>query len=327
MTVPPAAASVVLMYHRVAEPSVDPWKLSVSPAHFAEQLEVLAACADVVPLRHVLEPAWTSRRPRVAITFDDGYVDNLRAAAPCLARLDLPATVFVATGYVGHGRQFWWDELADLLLVPGTLPATLSCAITGAPRQWDLGDGAHYDEAAWRRDRAWRAPDGPPTARHQVFAEVWHELQHVSRRRQEYVLNVLRAWSGRGLPSRPADRAVTLDELHELAAYPAIEIGAHTVTHPILKGLPDEVQRAELEGSKQQLEAWLDRPVGSFAYPYGTAAPASLRLVQAAGFQRACTTAPGLVPVGCDPFRVPRVTVEDWDGDLFQRHLTQWCAA
>ncbi len=326
MSVSLGARPVVLMYHRVADPAIDPWKLSVSPAHFEEQVEALRSCAAVVPLRRLLEgsPGAGAARTAVAVTFDDGYVDNLQAAKPALEQAGLPATVFVATGYVGGARQFWWDELAGLLLMPGTLPPTLRLGIGGGTHQWTLGDAAVYGELDWQRHRAWRAPDDPPTARHLMFAELWRLLQHASRARQEYLLNVLWGWSGAAPPRRATDRAVTLDELHALAAGGLIEIGAHTVTHPILKGLAEGVQRGELRESKARLETVLDRPVESFAYPYGTAAPNTVRLVAEAGFRCACTTAPGALAPDGDPFRVPRFTVEDWDGDQFLRRLSQW---
>ncbi len=318
--------AVVLMYHRVAAPAIDPWKLCVSPSNFAEQVAALRACADVVPLARLLErpPPTSAARPAVAVTFDDGYVDNLQAAKPALERVGIPATVFVATGFVGGARQFWWDELADLLLLPGTLPATLILATCGVTQQWQLGEAAVYGASEWQRDRDWRAPDHPPTARHVLFAELWHLLQHASRARQDYLLNVLRGWAAAAPLGRAPDRAVTVDELHTLAAGGLIEIGAHTVTHPILKGLAEGVQRNEVRTSKAWLEELLDREVESFAYPYGTAAPDTVRLVGEAGFRRACTTAAGPVPPGGDPFRVPRVTVEDWDGDEFLRRLSQW---
>lgn len=326
MTTPLGARPVVLMYHRVAEPAIDPWKLCVSPAHFREQVAALATWADAMPLRRLLDtpPAAGVSRPPVAVTFDDGYVDNLQAARPALEQCGVPATVFVATGYLGGARQFWWDELAGLLLTPGTLPPTLTLGINGTTCQWTLGDAANYGESDWQRDRAWRAPDNPPTARHRLFAELWWLLQHASRSRQEYLLNVLRGWAGVPLAGRPQDRAVTIDELHALAAGDLVEIGAHTVTHPILKGLAEGVQRSELRESKAQLERLLDRPVESFAYPYGTAAPDTVRLVTDAGFRRACTTAPGTVTPAGDPFRVPRFAVEDWDGDEFLRRLSRW---
>src|SRR5258707_784388 len=95
---------VVLLYHRIARIERDPWSLCVTPEHFAEHLDVLRAW------RRVRLDQIGSGRLSVAITFDDGYADNLHEAARLLIRSDTPATFFLATGYLGGAREFWWDE-------------------------------------------------------------------------------------------------------------------------------------------------------------------------------------------------------------------------
>ena len=137
---------VVLMYHRVASDLVDPWRLCVSPTNFGAQLEVLADRYRVVTLRELVAARGsTGERPSVAITFDDGYADNLHAAAPLLVRQGLPATFFLTSGTLGSEREFWWDELDQLLLQPGALPAHLDLA---------LGDAASHDQDRPRRGAA-----------------------------------------------------------------------------------------------------------------------------------------------------------------------------
>jgi peptidoglycan/xylan/chitin deacetylase (PgdA/CDA1 family) len=76
----------------------------------------------------------------VAVTFDDGYADNLLNGKPLLECYDVPVTVFVTSGYVGAGREFWADELERLFLQPGTLRQELCLAIKGRTHQWDLGE-------------------------------------------------------------------------------------------------------------------------------------------------------------------------------------------
>lgn len=112
---------VILMYHRVATPAVDPWDLAVSPHRFEEQVAALVAHRTVLPLAELARQAGAGELPAdaLAITFDDGYVDNLEVALPVLQRHAAPATVFVSTGYVGSDREYWWDELARMLLGGG----------------------------------------------------------------------------------------------------------------------------------------------------------------------------------------------------------------
>src|SRR5215510_103661 len=106
--------AVILLYHRVTELSSDPQLLCVSRQHFAEHLEILRKYGFPIALKHVDQ---TRRgRPGVILTFDDGYADNLNNAKPLLERYDVPATVFVTTGYVGSRREFWKDYLERIFL-------------------------------------------------------------------------------------------------------------------------------------------------------------------------------------------------------------------
>jgi peptidoglycan/xylan/chitin deacetylase (PgdA/CDA1 family) len=108
--------AIVLLYHRVAELAHDPWGLAVAPARFAEQLQALATHFSPLPLGELAARMDSGDLPprSVALTFDDGYRDNLATAEPLLAGYGVPATVFVVSWYVGAGREFWWDELEAL---------------------------------------------------------------------------------------------------------------------------------------------------------------------------------------------------------------------
>jgi peptidoglycan/xylan/chitin deacetylase (PgdA/CDA1 family) len=97
----------VLLYHRVAVTDVDSWRIAVHPERFAEHVELIATRFRVRPLVDLLD----ARDAAVAVTFDDGYRDNLYVAKPLLERHDVPATVFVVSGYLDSGLDFWWDVL------------------------------------------------------------------------------------------------------------------------------------------------------------------------------------------------------------------------
>src|SRR5207237_5251890 len=78
---------------------------------FRRQLESLLATHTVVPLEQVLDAPVAGRRPRAAITFDDGYRGAVLLGVAELAKHGVPATLFVVPGFVGKG-PFWWDALA-----------------------------------------------------------------------------------------------------------------------------------------------------------------------------------------------------------------------
>jgi peptidoglycan/xylan/chitin deacetylase (PgdA/CDA1 family) len=266
------------------------------------------------------------RRPLV-ITFDDGYADNLLNAKPVLERYDVPATVFLATGYLGHNREFWWDELDRLLLQPGTLPETLRLSINGSAYEWRLDEAAHYSEDAHRRYCHWKAWEEAPSPRHFLYYSLWQLLRPLLEDERQKVLNELLVWASAKPETRPTHRTLSLEEGLTLARGKLIEVGSHTVTHSALAALPAVLQRDEIQRSKVHLEEILGHPVTSFAYPYGgpsdyTAETAAI--VREAGFACACSTLAGVVGRTTDRFQLPRVQVNDWDGEEFARQLTLW---
>jgi peptidoglycan/xylan/chitin deacetylase (PgdA/CDA1 family) len=129
----------VLVYHRIADLDADPMGLAVRPRHWAQQLEVLRS-REVAPLEDVV--ARRAAAGALAVTFDDGYADNL-----LLREAGIPITVFIATGHVEEGRPFWWDRV------------TAACRdregdlVTVEDRAFILGDAARRHLAAWLQPR------------------------------------------------------------------------------------------------------------------------------------------------------------------------------
>ena len=297
--------ALILLYHRVTTVSSDPWSLCVSPRHFSEHLETLHRLGELVPLQHVLTDAarWNSSKPIIALTFDDGYVDNLMIAKPILDRYGVPATVFVTTGYVGGRREFWWDELERLMVSPVTLPQFLELTLRGKGHRWAAGE-----------------------ERLALCKSVRQALLPLTDAEREDAFNQLEVWSGSAHEVRPTHRALTGEEIVDLARGDLIEIGAHTVTHPVLLGLSTAEQENELRRCKATLEGLVDKEITSFAYPYGSFDAAATGLVRDIGFARACTTSARLVGRGTDPYRLPRFGVLDWNGEELNERLWMWLA-
>lgn len=324
---------LILLYHRVARVDPDPWMLCVTPEHFAEHLDVLRRQGLAMSLKQLTRALHKGRIPRraVVVTFDDGYADNLLTAAPLLQEYEVPATVFVATGYVGHEREFWWDELERLFLQPGSLPDTLRLSVDGKTFEWELHDSAHYGEAAYNDHRHWKPwHKDSPGPRQSIYHSLWQLMHPMSEPKRLKMREEMLAWAGSRPMVRPTHRTLSREEVMLLARGGLVDVGAHTVTHPMLSALPERAQREEIQRSKAYLEDVLNQAVSSFAYPYGRECDytdETVAIVRQAGFDCACTTSAGLVGGRADLHRLPRIQAQDVDGEVFARQLAEWFGA
>ena len=320
-----ARRSLILMYHRVGESASDPWSLCVSPDHFAEHLEVLRKFGYPMRLQELALALGDGNVPHraIALTFDDGYADNLYNAKPLLERYGIPATVFLTTGQIAQGREFWWDELERLLLQPGILPEALCLKINGSTHRWKLDKATRYSDDDYRRNRHLNAWDGAFGSRHHLYYSIWQLIQPLPADEQWVVLEEIRIWAGNELAVRPTHRPLSPEEICTLGQDNLIEVGAHTETHPFLSAHPEAFQRREIQQSKARLENIIGYTVRGFAYPYGDYTAKTVDLIRESGFTCACTTVADTVWRYTDCFQMPRLAVEDWDGEEFARQLVK----
>jgi peptidoglycan/xylan/chitin deacetylase (PgdA/CDA1 family) len=322
--------AVILLYHRVTEVDTDPWQLCVTPRHFAEHLEVLRKHFNIVTLQKLALSLKDGKLPHraVVITFDDGYADNLVNAKPTLEEYDAPATIFITTGYLGHKREYWWDELDKLLLQPGTLPETLRLRINEDFHEWQLGNAARYSDAAFQSYRHWNASENTePSPRQYIYRSLWQLMHPLREHERQKLRDDLISWSGRDAAPRSTHRSLSRDELCALAQGGLVEIGCHTVTHPALSTIAPSSQEREIRESKACLEEVLGHSVTSFAYPYGRSCDYTewtVSLVREAGFSCACSTSATLVRSQVDCFKLPRFHVPDCNGEELDKHLMTW---
>jgi peptidoglycan/xylan/chitin deacetylase (PgdA/CDA1 family) len=306
------AGPLILVYHRVHPGTVSVVEC-VSPQHFDQQLAVLRDRAEIVSLATIV--AWARgqsagrvrARDMVAITFDDGYLDNLTYAAPLLTAHSAPATVFVATGHIESQEPFFWDEVEFLLSDSGRpLDPLLALEFGGYRREW---------LARTVRERC---------ATREI---VRRQLQALTPGERTRTLRQLRRWAGpAGGTSEPDRRPMSVAELRTLAAMPMIDVAAHTVHHASLRFQELETQKRELARAREQLDAWLESPseVG-FAYPFGVPGvdfdEHTARLVRDHGYAYAVSNEQGIVTRASDTYALPRLAVPDTDGEAFARWL------
>jgi peptidoglycan/xylan/chitin deacetylase (PgdA/CDA1 family) len=322
--------AMILLYHRVIELPQDPQLLCVKPAHFAEHLAVLRKWGRPLHLQS-LGAALANRTgsSMIIVTFDDGYADNLYNAKPLLARYDVPATVFVTAGYIGAKREFWYDDLERIFLSPQPLPETLRLEMKGRLYESTLESVGDQDNRE-ARERWDIGKKYDPSARHRTYRALFEMLHPLPDEERQDVLDRLAAWAGMDVVQRSTHRTLGTEELRLLARDRLIEIGAHTVTHPVLSRLPLRTQSQEIARSKVLLEEFLGDRLKSFAYPFGGRShytEATVAAVREAGFDNACSNFPGAVRRGSDPWQLPRYVVRDWDGAEFERQLEGWADA
>ena len=326
-----AARAIILLYHRVADLPSDPLLLSVTPGHFLEHLEILQRRYCPTPLAKLSETQDGKERKRkpVIVTFDDGYADNLINAKPLLEHYDVPATVFVTTGYVTQRRSFWWDELEGLLLGSANLPGTLRLKIAGVSYEWQLNPCPNQKHTASAQRWNILQPESA-TPRQIVYRSVQQLLRPLPEEARRHALNEIRHWASGGMIEAGPSAPLSVEEVVRLASGGLVEVGAHTVNHPVLSAISVDAQFAEIQQSKAHLEEILGLPVTSFAYPFGSRSDYTEETVAAtrrAGFRRACSNFPGLVGPDADAFQLPRFLVRDWDGEEFSRRLSDWLSS
>jgi peptidoglycan/xylan/chitin deacetylase (PgdA/CDA1 family) len=313
----------VLMYHRIASVERDPWRLCVRPSSFRDQVRVMVEDGGVTPLASLATAGGRLRHGRApfAITFDDGFADNVTTGLPILEALDAPATIFVVSGALGRRRAYWWDALERLVFDVLRLPEALETTIAGAPFRWRADERDRSDRSA---DRLFRADDGiPATHRQELYLSLWSALVTVHPEEQDAAIDRLESWAGLAPEADPAAVPITAEDLARLAGHPLVTIGSHTASHRPLTLIDDAALKDELATSRKTLEAICNRPVTLFSYPYGFVDRRAAGAVQAAGYEAAFCSHHGLAGVASDRFRLPRLQAFDDPADRFRRRLSE----
>lgn len=273
----------ILIYHR-ALAAPDPILYDeIDAAIFERHMALLADEFNVLPLGEACARLARGALPARAacVTFDDGYADNEQIALPILKRLGLPATFFVSTGYSDGGFMFN-DGVIE----------TVRHAPTGTHDLSSLGLGSHSL--------------GDSASRRAAIDALIRQLMYRPVSERSALVVQLAAAMRSTLPTDLMMRPAQIKRLHD----EGMEIGGHTVNHPILTLLNEQQARAEIVRGKRRLEEITGAPITVFAYPNGKPGwdygPRDVGLVREAGFAAAVSTISGTAGRGSDLYQLPR---------------------
>ena len=278
----------VLIFHRVLPKPDSLFPDEMHARHFDEVCGWLKSWFAVLPLDEAVARLKTGTLPARAacITFDDGYADNHHVAMPILQRRGLTATFFIATGFLDGGRM-WNDTIIETIRVSTTPLLDFS----------SLGLGQY-----------------PVSTIDEKKTTITALISQIKYRPVAERISITEQLAHLAQVELPHDLMMTAHEVKAMR-HAGMQIGAHTVSHPILARLTDEQARQEIGDSKIFLERLLGERVGLFAYPNGKPGedyiPQSVDVVRSLGFDAAVSTQWGASGTDDDPFQIRRFT--PWD--------------
>jgi peptidoglycan/xylan/chitin deacetylase (PgdA/CDA1 family) len=281
----------ILILHRVLQQPDALFPAEIDAARFDEICGWLKEWFNVLPLDEATQKLREGRLPAraLSITFDDGYADNHDVALPILQRHGLPATFYIATGFLDGGRM-WNDTVIEAIRRTAIERIDLVGTAAGALGSLTVGDTEQRRHAI---DRLLG------TIKYLALDDRLECASDIARRAKVKL---------------PDDLMMRSEQVLELRRA-GMQIGAHTVSHPILAKLDPETARREIASSKEALESLLGERVTLFAYPNGKPGEdydeSSVEAVKALGFSSAVSTAWGAARRDSDPFQIPRFT--PWD--------------
>lgn len=292
------AALSILIFHRVF-PATDPLFPEVPDANcFAEILAWLKRSFNVLPLAHAVKALKAGRLPAraAAITFDDGYEDNYSVALPLLQQHALNATFFVSTGFLDGGRM-WNDTVIESVRRAAAESIDLS----------SLGLGAFLLRS--------------PLEKRQAIDSILPRLKYLPLAERLSRVNEVASICAASLPNKLMMSSDQVGRLHAAG----MQVGAHTVNHPILASIDSAVAKKEICDGKCRLEEIVKAPVTLFAYPNGQPGrdytAEHVGIVRDAGFAAAVSTAIGVSRMNADYLQLPRFTPWDRSGTRFSLRL------
>jgi len=276
----------ILIFHRVHAVPDPLFPFEPDAQRFESLMRFVARTFRVMTLGEAVDRlAQDTLPPRsLVITFDDGYADNAKVALPILQSFGLRATFFVSTGFLDGGRM--WND------------SVIECLRASSKERVDLSPyGLEQKSLRTIKDR-----------QHCIDVLLPRIKYLPLKDREEAVTDLQRRC---GIGELPRNLMMTSDQVRSMDRA-GMEIGAHTVNHPILTSLQAVDAEREIRDGRNALESLLDASVDVFAYPNGKPGQdydsSHLEIVKKLGFRAAVSTAPGVARAGDDPLQLPRFT-------------------
>ncbi|MGY3054133.1 peptidoglycan/xylan/chitin deacetylase (PgdA/CDA1 family) [Pedobacter sp. UYEF25] len=300
-----SAKSAVLMYHRIADVSSDPWELAVSPSNFEEQLKVLKKY-KVMTVDNLNENISKNKHTErgLAITFDDGYRDNYLIAKPLLEKYNFAAMFFITTAKIGVQSEFWWDTLQRICFETPQLPLSLTTK-TDKEVFWAIVEKENE------------------TNRLDLYYKLCELFKNLPAKKHQDWIEYLEKWSG-NFTHRSAYFTMNEEELLTLYENSLFSLGAHTATHPFLPNFSENYQEEEIANSLNTLNKLTNKNINYFAYPHGGCDEKTLQILQRLDIRLGFTTHPQCVTGNVEKFKIPRFQIKNWNGNTFEQHLKNW---
>ncbi|MCC5887225.1 MAG: polysaccharide deacetylase family protein [Gammaproteobacteria bacterium] len=278
------------MYHSVADVADEQWidPQNHVPANvFAEQMAYLAKHRKVVSLDDLVRCLDADERIEdgtVALTFDDGYLDNLTVAAPILDHLNLPATIFLPTGYIERGETQWIDQAY-----------TAFHHRTQSVLSWGAGFAHQFSlDNVGERSEAYRI----------VCRDLLRATSTQRRALLEHLVAVLAP------DAQPPRLTMNWTDVHELVTkYPRIQIGGHTVEHLDLTSVPLDSARTELLQCASHIEQAFGHRPRYFSFCYGRSNDHLRAMIEPLGIDAAFggSRHGPIIRAGAERLRLPRI--------------------
>jgi peptidoglycan/xylan/chitin deacetylase (PgdA/CDA1 family) len=270
---------------------------------FKKQCEYMKKNFNIISLSdyaHRLQEQIALPRNSLIITVDDGYSDIYSHAFPIFKEFEIPATVFLATGFLNNEFWFWWDQMRYIFFKTSVPEYVFE--MKGDKKNFKLN-------TIVEREFAWDY--------------VTTECLYLALQNRNQILSQMEIDLAVNIPSEPNGdfRPLTWDEVIEMKNN-GIEFGSHSHTHPILSIISSDQKKEEVEKSKQILENKFQEEVTLFTYPNGQKKDyddETIRFVQEAGYRCAPVGYRGLNDLTTNPYEVKRLDLNDNFEDLMNK--------